>query len=132
MKTASASLTTEHNCHLVALNITGTSTTCCLISNGGKTAGVTSQRKSTCQFVAKFIKWGTTISIVNGQLQRPAVNLNTIGRDLKMLKAWTRVAFERGVHQNRAAWESKIMNVREVKTVKVHLTPDEINALATP
>ena len=82
------------------------------------------------QFVSKFIKWRTTDRIVNG-IEHKGVNVNTLRGNLKMFKAWVREAYDRGVHQNRAAWESKIMNVREVKTVKVHLTPEEINALAT-
>ena len=83
------------------------------------------------QWVAHFIRWRGNDQVVNGELQRPAVNLNTIGRDLKILRAWTRVAFERGVHANRIAWDSDIMKVRPIATVKVHLTPEELATLAT-
>lgn len=83
------------------------------------------------QFVTRFINWRTTDVVVNGHVLRKGVNVNTLRGNLKMFKSWLREAYDRGVHQNRASWESKIMNIREVKTVKVHLTPEEIDTIAT-
>ena len=82
------------------------------------------------QWVAHFIRWRGNDQVVNGELVRRGVNLNTIGRDLKILRAWTRVAFERGIHTNRIAWDSDVMKVPSIPPVKVHLKPDELAALA--
>lgn len=81
-------------------------------------------------FVARWIKWRATDRVVDGVVVRSGVSINTMRGNLKMWKAWIKEAYHRGIHHNRNAWESKIMNIKEVKTVKVHLTPEELDTLA--
>jgi integrase len=76
-------------------------------------------------FVGKYTKFrseGDKTAGIKG------VGINTIAKDLAVLKTWMKNAFHREVHNNRK-WESKAFKPREVKVTKPHLTIDEVKTL---
>ena len=58
------------------------------------------------------------------------VGVNTIAKDLAVLKTWMKNAFQREVYDNRK-WETDAFKPREVKVTKPHLTLDEVKQLET-
>lgn len=56
------------------------------------------------------------------------VGINTIAKDMAVIKTWMKTSFQRGVHDNRK-WESDAFKPREVKVEKPHLTIKEVAQL---
>lgn len=56
------------------------------------------------------------------------VGINTIAKDVKVIKLWLKEAYVRQLHDNRAHMES-YFNPRQVKTYKVHLTLSDLAVL---
>lgn len=78
-------------------------------------------------FVGKYTKFrseGDKAAGIKG------VGINTIAKDLAVLKTWMKNAFQREVHDNRK-WETDAFKPREVKVTKPHLTIDEVKTLET-
>lgn len=78
-------------------------------------------------FVGKYTKFrseGDRAAGIKG------VGVNTIAKDLAVLKTWMKNAFQREVHDNRK-WETDAFKPREVKVTKPHLTLDEVKQLET-
>jgi len=78
-------------------------------------------------FVGKYTKFrseGDKAAGIKG------VGINTIAKDLAVLKTWMKNAFQREVHDNRK-WESDAFKPREIKVTKPHLTLDEVKQLET-
>lgn len=53
------------------------------------------------------------------------VGVNTIAKDIAVLKTWVKESYHRGVHTSRA-WEGSHFKVKEVKVTKPHLTLEEL------
>lgn len=78
-------------------------------------------------FVGKYTKFraeGDKAAGIKG------VGINSIAKDLSVLKMWMKNAFQREVHDNRK-WETDAFKPREVKVTKPHLTLDEVKQLET-
>ena len=58
------------------------------------------------------------------------VGINTIAKDMAVIKTWMKTSFQREVHNNRK-WESDAFKPREVKVAKPHLTMEEVSQLET-
>ena len=58
------------------------------------------------------------------------VGINTIAKDMAVIKTWMKTSFQREVHNNRK-WESDAFKPREVKVTKPHLTIEEVSQLET-
>ena len=58
------------------------------------------------------------------------VGINTIAKDMAVIKTWMKTSFQREVHNNRK-WESDAFKPREVKVAKPHLTIEEVSQLET-
>ena len=76
-------------------------------------------------FVGKYTKFrseGDKAAGIKG------VGINTIAKDLAVLKTWMKNAFQREVHDNRK-WETDAFKPREVKVTKPHLTLEELDKI---
>lgn len=56
------------------------------------------------------------------------VGVNTIQKDIAVLKTWLKESYHRGVHENRG-WEASFFKVKEVEVEHVHLTFEELELL---
>ena len=56
------------------------------------------------------------------------VGVNTIQKDIAVLKTWLKESYHRGVHENRG-WEASFFKVKEVEVEHVHLTFEELDLL---
>ncbi len=53
------------------------------------------------------------------------VGVNTIAKDIAVLKTWVKESYHRGVHTSRL-WEASHFKVKEVRVTKPHLTLEEL------
>ena len=75
----------------------------------------------------KFVgQWSKFRSDGHGKVA--GVGINTIAKDMAVIKTWMKTSFQRGVHDNRK-WESDAFKPREVKVEKPHLTIEEVTQL---
>ena len=77
----------------------------------------------------KFVgQWAKFRSEGHGKVA--GVGINTIAKDMAVIKTWMKTSFQREVHNNRK-WESDAFKPREVKVTKPHLTMEEVSQLET-
>lgn len=77
----------------------------------------------------KFVgQWAKFRSEGHGKVA--GVGINTIAKDMAVIKTWMKTSFQREVHNNRK-WESDAFKPREVRVTKPHLTLDEVKQLET-
>ena len=77
----------------------------------------------------KFVgQWAKFRSEGHGKVA--GVGINTIAKDMAVIKTWMKTSFQREVHNNRK-WESDAFKPREVKVAKPHLTIEEVSQLET-
>ena len=77
----------------------------------------------------KFVgQWAKFRSEGHGKVA--GVGINTIAKDMAVIKTWMKTSFQREVHNNRK-WESDAFKPREVKVAKPHLTMEEVSQLET-
>lgn len=56
------------------------------------------------------------------------VGVNTVAKDIAVLKTWVKESYHRGVHTSRT-WEGSHFKVKEVKVTKPHLTFEELDKI---
>ena len=59
---------------------------------------------------------------------KQGVNINTIAKDVKVIRMWLKESYINNLHDNRAYMESSFIP-RQVKTLKVHLTLQDLGLL---
>lgn len=59
------------------------------------------------------------------RVESTGVGVNTVAKDIAVLKTWVKESYHRGVHTSRA-WEGSHFKVKEVKVTKPHLTLEEL------
>ena len=80
------------------------------------------------KFLADWKRWRADDITVGNRVLRKGVTVNTLKNDIKILKVWLTESYHRGFHTNRI-WERNEMRMRATPSVRVHLTPDELEKL---
>ena len=75
------------------------------------------------RFVGLFAKFRG-----EGQGKIKGVGVNTVAKDMAVIKTWMKTSFQREVHNNRK-WETQAFKPREVRVEKPHLTIEEVTQL---
>ena len=75
------------------------------------------------RFVGLFAKFRG-----EGQGKVKGVGVNTVAKDMAVIKTWMKTSFQREVHNNRK-WETQAFKPREVRVEKPHLTIEEVTQL---